>query len=657
MFATMAFLNFIVGSCYMAFQSSSPSVDAVFDSEYDPYELLSTEVILPLSLLMQSTQARVRARHQQRRRSKRDLKSVSRGLLGSAAIASVIDLVGPILPFAGGVDLRRLHPYEILEWLKSYFSQSGYSPIVHTFPRGGSSSSIVLDSSADTIAARSHGKVTKDPMQQVKQVTTSYYDKDRPLVLAATEPFLPLDEIAKLNLEDIAQAFKFATESPDASKEKTASYSISERMEQLLNSIKEAADKSRGVGILPAQSTFSTTPIQPAECYGDMDATLFCAALRVFAEWRMLRTVPEGYKSYSVGMALGLKDVVQNVGKVEVVIKQWIDVKRSELQGSKDSVLRGPTLRQLLEYERDNNVHKNLPRLNGGSAIGLLWSVRQLRYQSAVFQNILDTPSKYSDTKAAVGAAYTQVYDKYHGWAVQKIFNYSFRAAPDASLIFNNMDPLKLQEITNGATRWEVVKEESVVDKDVVCASSTPPAILEEVDEPELYHSVDSSDYLVKSAISVEWTQSFTEHDCGVTGKKGNLFVDLGHNISKEWAKLGHNLKKIGHHIDKELGKTACNWMGEWDNFMSALHRKDKVHVADSGLKSLNSTPSRGGSDDYNENQVVYLEGAEMEMYIAKEMESHIREQITSYLRLLKPILFDLSELFDEMNMDDPSKV
>ena len=41
----------------------------------------------------------------------------------------------------------------------------------------------------------------------------------------------------------------------------------------------------------------------------------------------------------------------------------------------------------------------------------------------------------YDTTNAALNAAYSEVYGKFHGWAVQKIFSYSFQAAPDGSEI------------------------------------------------------------------------------------------------------------------------------------------------------------------------------------------------------------------------------
>jgi hypothetical protein len=42
----------------------------------------------------------------------------------------------------------------------------------------------------------------------------------------------------------------------------------------------------------------------------------FSSSYAYFAERRIVRQVPVGYKGYAVGMSLGHKDVVQNSGKL-----------------------------------------------------------------------------------------------------------------------------------------------------------------------------------------------------------------------------------------------------------------------------------------------------------------------------------------------------
>jgi uncharacterized protein (DUF885 family) len=112
----------------------------------------------------------------------------------------------------------------------------------------------------------------------------------------------------------------------------------------------------------------------------------------------------------------------------------------------------------LLEHEVDCNVHASLPRLvEKTAAMGLLWVRRQLHYQTSIFSNILRVPETFPSSHAAVASAYAQVYGHYHGWAVQKIFNYSFQAAPAVSEIYKFMNPHRLRTAHEEAQRVAAV--------------------------------------------------------------------------------------------------------------------------------------------------------------------------------------------------------
>ena len=47
----------------------------------------------------------------------------------------------------------------------------------------------------------------------------------------------------------------------------------------------------------------------------------------------------------------------------------------------------------------------------------------------------------------------------------------------------------------------------------------------------------------------------------------------------------------------------------------------------------------------------------QLEAYISKEMATDARINILNYLESAAPLMNDLSGLFDEMNMNDPTKV
>lgn len=174
---------------------------------------------------------------------------------------------------------------------------------------------------------------------------------------------------------------------------------------------------------------------------GDVDALYFVAAVRVFAEWRTLRLLPKGYKRYAVALGLAYRDVLQNLAKIESGVHSYL--KHTEaLQVDNPKHIPSPTLRQVVQHEIDTGAHKNLPHLTENStASGLLWTKRQMHYQTATFSNSLQTPLLFPTPKDAAMAAYHEVYDRFHGWAVKQVFNHSFGGSPPLEKIWKAMDP------------------------------------------------------------------------------------------------------------------------------------------------------------------------------------------------------------------------
>jgi hypothetical protein len=99
-----------------------------------------------------------------------------------------------------------------------------------------------------------------------------------------------------------------------------------------------------------------------------------------------------------------------------------VNVTDDDKKPNREPMPRIPTLRQLLQYEIDVDFHPNskLPRLKEKSAaMGLLWVVRQLQYQTTIFKNVISVPEVFPTAIDAVSAAYSKVYSNFHGWAVQ----------------------------------------------------------------------------------------------------------------------------------------------------------------------------------------------------------------------------------------------
>jgi len=487
--------------------------------------------------------------------------------LGSAAISSVTEALSPILPFTGGVDLRREEHWDTTDgWFnaaKSLVDQVrdafGLEQVRHPWniPRGGA-----------------HFSTTAKTKEQI---ILNKKKLNRAATLSDPKPFISIDSIKQMTLRDLTVAFRYVMESGYSNfSNSNFLHKINSRMKPIMIAMQKSIEKSRGDGVAAALRSSLTS--KSTAVYGDFDALKFCAAMRLFAEWRVVRQVPDGYKGYAVGMNLGQKDIVQNVAKIEKAVHEWIDHQQNQIflrsvdssdagaisNESTDNTLRSPTLRQLLEYEVEMDIHGNqrLPRLKDKTAgMGLLWVRRQLQYQTALFSNVLEVSKSFETSNEAISAAYREVYGKFHGWAVQKIFNYSFQAAPEPEVIFKFMNQEYLKEVSQKAKTMKVSNK---------FASST-----------------DRAD--------------------GKPEENFNIFQTLGRRIAEEWNKI-------------------CNM------------------------------PPQNGDNSRMAAQTE-IDYAEIEDYITREMKKNAHNHISDYLGSIEPLLDDLTGLFKEMNMDDPTKV
>uniref|UniRef100_A0A7R9W955 Glycolipid transfer protein domain-containing protein n=1 Tax=Pseudictyota dubia TaxID=2749911 RepID=A0A7R9W955_9STRA len=660
--------------------------------------------------------------------------------LGSAMIGSVTTALSPILPFAGGVDLRRGEAWGLdgdeagsaSGWIRGAVDAMWeYSNSSSTWG-WGLWSSPSAESSADSVAKVPRGGAGGGRSKSDRKSKRSVPVHREP-ALSAADPFLPAKSIGELTLGDITVAFRYAVESGrDGFNRKDFvkragedGKPLSEHATKALDAMDTATAKSRGKGIEPAKTSAlpkkveeevgGTGPLSPKVGFGDVDALQFCAAMRLFAEWRVLRQVPEGYKGYAVGMGLGHKDVVQNVVKIESAVHDLLLIQDEEMEYSLDDAscktsdeseeesgvcpgsdasqlragpLRSPTLRDLLQYEIDHRVQTQgkLPRLKEKSAaMGLLWVRRQLQYQTAIFSNMLKVGSLpgsiFPTAIDAVRSAYSEVYDKFHGWAVQKIFNYSFQAAPEAEVIYKHMNPARLVEVTAQARSGEIdhvggIRYESTETTE----SETVTIVSSEGDEEKM-----SEDTTVTRTTSMEksWddetSSSKSEEKVHTHSNDGshqeilveeNQFIDNSTSTESEakatnnndddsnpWVKFGSHIAsewdKLANHVGGECDKLGKHIGGEWDKLAAnvvRLFNKDDNH----GMSSSRGTDVRGGSSSPVDGG---LSGEALEEYVSSQMAQDAHNHIERYLRIVRPLLTDLAGLFDEMNMDDPTKV
>jgi len=574
-------------------------VDAQMDSLEEPYhyDALSADVIRPAFRYHH---------HGEQQKQKRPTMG-----LGSAAISSVTTALSPILPFTGGIDLRR-EDYWTNGWFGSVSSvvqqvrdafedarstwdassdddeddenDAGIHMVLET-PRGGAATK-----------SRRNNNNNNNNNKSIKNKLSSSHN----YVLSNADPFAPLKEIAELTLKDVAMSFRFAVDSTrrDFQSGKFMS-GLLPRAQKVVDRMTTATGMARGKGI-PAPVTGGEGT--PAVVSGDIDALNFCAAMRVFAEWRVLRQVPPGYKGYAVGMTLGQKDIVQNIAKIEQAVHSFVDYRIERSEDGEEPVT-SPTLRDLLRYEVDTGIQdvSKLPRLKEKSAaMGLLWVRRQLQYQTAIFANVMDVPTRFESTRAAVQSAYDEVYNKYHGWAVQKIFSYSFQAAPDASEIYNYMNPHRLEEVQMEA----------------------------------------------QSRFLGDGKRRFRRSD---DQSSDNPLERFGRHIGKEWDKLAGN-------VVQEWDKLARNVGQEWDKVARNVGQifGQRQQQPQSLTPSMEAPALETEVLDVDDSDAKELE---MENYINQEMEKDAYEHIRAYLEVAVPLLADLESLFDEFNMDDPTKV
>jgi Glycolipid transfer protein (GLTP) len=499
--------------------------------------------------------------------------------LGSAAISSVTEALSPILPFAGGLDLRK-QDY----WMSSGNFFETLQDVAATVQEAFRSKSSWSSATSVVETPRGGGNVPGKLAAQLKRKPTQHVT-----AISSADPFVSLATISEMTLSDVTETFRYAVEcNKEGFNEARFVSNLAPRVRTVVAAISEAMAKSRGRDAKISRSAGTPT----AAAAGEVDALAFSAAMRIFAEWRMLRQVPEGYKGFAMGMSLGHKDVVQNLAKIEQGAHDWLNRQRDVLalqaqwdgtgdsdkcpiDGSQPQVLRSPTLKEILGYEveMDINPASRLPRLKDKSAsMGVLWVRRQLHYQTLLFDNAMKIPSKFGSTAEAVLAAYKSVYDQYHGWAVQKIFNYSFQAAPEAEEIFKHMNPHKFKEVLASARK--------------VQANSSP---------------ADGHTPLNQETDDNPFTSFF---------------------------------KHVG---------------GEWDKLVSNVGQ-----VFGQGKESSVDLMVRGGGSAGASASAL---NQESDALVTKEMVKDAHEHISNYLKVVYPLLDDLAILFDDMNMDDPTRV
>lgn len=162
------------------------------------------------------------------------------------------------------------------------------------------------------------GSTVGSRMQNTTTQTIVYSPK-----IATENSFVTSQTLSEIGLSDICDLFLYAR---DANRLRFCKTEFQARLRapvrDIIESIETVVESSRGGHV-----TISTPPIREKSSKADaddMDAFLFAAVVRVFAEWRSVRLVPPGHKRYAIGMNLAKKDLIQNVLKLETACHNWL---------------------------------------------------------------------------------------------------------------------------------------------------------------------------------------------------------------------------------------------------------------------------------------------------------------------------------------------
>jgi hypothetical protein len=445
-------------------------------------------------------------------------------------------------------------------------------------------------------------------------------EEGRHQAISGKDSFLEKSIIADLTLGDVKELFSYSIECNISGFTRPSFASrLRPAARKAIDAIDTTVQASRGPDVKQSKASDSWD-------YGEVDALVFMAVVRVFAEWRNLRLVPDGFQRYAVGMNLARRDLVQNINKMETAAHAWLTYYESTKSSQGDLNMASPTLRELLQHEIDRKIHTRLPRLRDHSAAsGFLWTNRQLHYQTAIFSNTMEVPILFPTSKAALTAAYKQVYDDYHGFFVKAIFQNSFEAAPDPEVVFHFMSLPSLSD-NDDLTVPSSVEEEDECGSWVQCPVDTEPLPPHHKDWNAKLEDNPHEQFGDHNPAEPSSDEKYDEFDSWV-----QFPVDTEPLIYREiWTEdLEKNpLEQFGDHLLSELDKMGRFWDQCRGVNMTQHPSRNVFHVG-----SMHTTP------------------------ISTEAAKASQDDIPSYMNILQPFLLGLDGLIEEMDINDPTKV
>mmetsp|Transcript_20779 Transcript_20779/g.49345 ORF Transcript_20779/g.49345 Transcript_20779/m.49345 type:complete len:856 (-) Transcript_20779:167-2734(-) len=540
--------------------------------------------------------------------------------------------------------------------------------------------------------------------------------------------FVRADYIERLTINDVAMLYRYAANMSNccnshdrntsrASEEDTFDRTTfrneqSEIVQGVITAIDMAVKVSRG-GLADPTTTTTTTvaastksdsssstgeaDTDDSTLLGGIDALYFVAVTRVFAEWRTLRLVPDGYQRYAVALGLGYRDILQNLEKMERGVHSYYRYHQSkQLQEQQDcQPIASPTIRELLEFELQKGVHSNLPYVAEKSAAsGLLWAKRQLHYQVATLSNMLEVPDYYPSPKDAAQAAYKEVYQDYHGWTVKQVFSHSLNGSPPLDKIWTTMEPptdlpkdrskrrhTSSKPSTTGVSSKNTPYSHRHNNKPRTSKTSEPPmniqvtsgtasnaSSFDEYDMPTRQLSDVTDHSSQRSVVDDSSMVRRLQDDEGENMDNEFLMAleNFGHDVADKWddfLRLFHCGKKeekkkrgsenliLSRDSHFDLSMLQSSDIDRNHQSKLQVNRSNKKTVRNATVPSSNLANSSLSSSSCS--TVTMMPPRQSDSVTATKS----KQDTADFVHELSPLLADLGELFDFYSMNDPSRV
>lgn len=323
------------------------------------------------------------------------------------------------------------------EWAKRAMSRGaifGFKWGASALQRTARSSTNLRNTLSSSDALSRLSKVSSSVSLSICNTFKSYRRRSALKSITRKECFAKIQYVERLSIHDLVILFRYANDVNQTDfRKKDFMIDNSQLVRSMITAMDVAVTMSRG-----AQSQDKKAKEHGRK--GEIDALYFTAVVRIFAEWRTLRLIPPGCGGrYAAGLNMAYRDILQNLAKIEAGTHEYL---KYCSQSSMEDGFLCPTLRDVVEFEKSKGKHPLLPKLTEKStASGLLWTNRQIDYQTTVFHNTLQVPESFATTEIAVKAAYSKIFGQFHGWALKQLFSQSFGGSPPLEDILKQMDP------------------------------------------------------------------------------------------------------------------------------------------------------------------------------------------------------------------------